>query len=117
MSFSFDDAKKQARRAVHDTFAVSAMYSDSVVTTPLEVKVRFHSRRATEVLMPNEGLAEVLEATPQVLFDRTELDALALTPQRNGQLVFAQYDGLVVVLDVEEKYDGPVYKAWTAIQK
>jgi hypothetical protein len=117
LSFSFSEAKAEARRAVHDTFAVPAMYSDAVVTTPVEVHVRFHSRRATEVLLPGEGLAEVLEATPRVLFDKAEMANLGLTAMRNGQLVFAVYDNLTVVLDVEEKYDGPIYTAWTAIQK
>lgn len=117
MSFSFLDAKKEARQAVHDTFAVPATYSDDVETTPVAMNVRYHSQRATEVLLPGQGLAEVMEAVPRVLFSVAELTALGVTPRRNGVLIFAGYDNLTLALDTEEKYDGPVYVSWTAVQR
>ena len=113
MSFSFANLKRDARRAVHDTLAVSAEFQ-SGADDPVSMSVRFHS---TRTLTPfgaagADDYAEIIERIDRVIFDVDALAAAAITPQRGDTVLFSDY-GITVTLDVRAPTDGPVTEAWT----
>lgn len=113
MSFSFAQVKRDARRAVHDTFAVSAEYRDDSMVDPVPLRVRFHTQRVSPFGDLNgQGFADVIENADRVVFDLEALAALPVVPCRGGVLVFPDY-GLTLVLDQREAVSGPINETWT----
>lgn len=95
----FRDIKKNARRKVHDTMSVPALYLDytpldSASEDPIACNVRVHTKKVQ--LGDQQGtsfqFAEAHEIIPKIIFDRLEL-----TPARHGVVVVA--DGEAYLID------------------
>jgi hypothetical protein len=119
MSESLASLKREARRAVHDTLGTPALYSDAAHTTPVPLRVRWHGRQSLLGAGDAPGFASTVETVEKIVFDREELQALGLTPIRDGVVVlpdFVRTDGqpFMVRLDNREPYNGPVNVTWQA---
>ncbi len=112
---SFAEIKAAARRAVHDAFAIAATYQDAVVTTPVDLLVRYHTRMVRPFGDDGSGYAEVIENIDRVVFDTEALAALGITPIRTGVVTFPDY-GITVKLDVRDPTSGPIAQAWTVVR-
>jgi hypothetical protein len=113
---TFAQIKRDLRRLVHDTFAVSATYQDASMLHPVDLRVRLHTRRASPFGdMEGAGFAEVIENVDRVVFDKDELSAKGLTPCPKGVVSFPDY-GMCVRLDVREPSDGPIREAWRVVR-
>lgn len=108
--------KAEARKAVHDAFAIPATYAgpsdiDDVVEG---LRVRWHPAGVRlGDLAGAAGYAEVVTASDRVIFDRTHLTALGLTPTRGGIVTLTVAgDTLALRLDTKADSDGPVTETW-----
>ena len=112
---TFAQMKREARRAVHDTFAVDATYLDSTLADPVILRVRFHTRRAILGDDLNQGYAEIAENIDRVILDREELATKGLTPRRRGVVTLTdpEFAGIALTLDVRAPFDGPITEVWT----
>lgn len=73
MSFR-DQIKRPARRSVHETFKVPALYFATPAATPVAVGVRVHTKFAAQGDLSGgqPGWAERLDTTPKLIFQRSE---------------------------------------------
>ena len=108
---SFAQAKARMRRVVHDTMRVAATYKDAQMLVPVDLRVRFHTKRLTPFGDIGDGYAEVIENTDRVVFDTEELAALSLTPAK-GAIVTLTDDGIVLRLTTKDPTTGPVEEIW-----
>lgn len=122
VGFSLADLKRTARQAVHDVFAVPALYSDSNVTD-IGLHVRWHGKViAKGGNIDGAGYAEVFEGVNRLLFSRKELetrtiDALGnpwggVTLEMRGSIAIPAYGPVRFSLDTLEPADGPVNVLW-----
>ena len=112
MPFSFAEAKANARRIVHSTFGVRALFKDSPTSTPVELQARWHSRLVLQGAIENSG-AEVIEGIDRVVFNREQLAELGISPVRLHTVSFPDYPLLgTLVLDFRRPYDGPIDEIW-----
>lgn len=74
MSFR-DDIKRPARRALHDTFKVPALYLAAPTGTPVSVGVRVHTKFAPQGSLngAGPGWAERQDTQPKLIFQRSEM--------------------------------------------
>jgi hypothetical protein len=111
---SFLEAKLAMRRAVHSTFAASALYSDTQTASAVPLTVRWHSADAKAYGdIESVGYAEVLARVDRLVFSRDELTSAQIRLRRLGRVVFPDYGNAVFVLDTEDPPDGPITVAWT----
>lgn len=110
------DWKALARQSAHDAFSTPAVYrdADGVETA---VRVRWHGKN----ILPNApaGYPQSYDMAERVIFDRGELLAKLLDPQRNDTVTLTEFTRtagqggpLVLILDSREPYDGPVNLTW-----
>lgn len=113
MAFDFAATKSKARQVLHDTLAVSALYQDSTLVEPVSLRVRFHTKINRFGDLVEQGWAEVIEGVNRLIFNIPELTEKGVIP-RNGATVSlaAPFDGVVLVLHVEEPGDGIVSATW-----
>lgn len=111
--------KKEARLAIHGRMGEPCTYSDGEnPTVPtldhqaagLTLSARFHTKAKVN-LGDSDGLT-VMEPIEKLIFNRTELIALGLTPEGGAHVHFPGY-GLTVILDQELDNDGPENEYWT----
>lgn len=109
MSFDFATAKAQARKALHDGLSVSATYQDSIITTPVALRVRYHNKIVIEGDPFGLGQAESIEGSDKVILEVNP----ATTPEvrRGGIIVIPQYN-LTFRLEAKEPSDGPTIQTW-----
>lgn len=97
---SWADIKSAARQAVHETFALPAIfYSSSVATPTVEadtVNVRLHdkSKAVGDLAGTNLSYAEVMERPTQLIFDVPELTGRTLS--RGVIITMLDYSGRAV---------------------
>lgn len=104
------------RRTVHSTFGVSCVLDTGSGTFPLSA--RFHDKIAIGGdIEPTIGYANTIEGVTHVVFNREELTALSVVPDRNMLLTFTDYlatgQDMVVRLDTRIPYDGPIDEKWS----
>lgn len=71
---SWRETLRQGRRDVHQEMRVPAVYAKPDGTDPVRVDVRTHTRFAT--IQPKDvgpGTAALMDTTPRIVFDRTEV--------------------------------------------
>jgi hypothetical protein len=103
----------KAQREIHAAFSISASYTDSTVTEPVALDVRWHSRFGLPVGDIGGGdYAGVLETIDRLIFNRAQLTAAGIRLRRTGQVYLSQYD-YTFSLDVREPNTGPVVEIWT----
>lgn len=109
MAFDFAAAKTQARRAVHKTLAVPAVYVDDSMNGPMDIRARWHSRINRFGDLDRQGYAEIIENIDRIIF--VPSDHAGFMPKRGGRVTFAQY-GATFELDTREPKDGPLEVVW-----
>lgn len=114
-AFSFADFKRQSRREVHATFAVAALYSDTVVTG-VGVTVRYHNKILRTGNLQNSGYADIVEGIDRLIFDDAEMASKVLTLRRDGIVTIPEYGGAAFILDTRDVQDGPVEVAWNVVK-
>lgn len=115
MPFSFAEAKATARRKVHETFGVRALFKDSPTSTPVELSARWHSRLVLEGVMEGAG-AQVIEGIDRVVFNREELAENGVSPKYGDIVAFPDYGGFEVQLAERQPYDGPISEVWGVVR-
>ena len=110
----FGDAKRAARRAVHDALAGAASYEDGTLTEPVALAVRWHNRQVVDG--GGDGFAAVVEGLNRLIFDADELASKGVTLRRNGTVTLADYDDMVVSLDIQRPSDGPIGVVWDVVR-
>jgi hypothetical protein len=106
---SFADIKAEARRSVHEAFAVPCQYRASASDQPTDLTARLHTRIV--VGGENGSYASIIEGVTRVVFDREELAAKSVVLRRNGLVTFPDY-GQSFVLDIRDPQSGPVTEKW-----
>jgi hypothetical protein len=105
---NFRDIKRKARRSVHDTMSIPALYLaytplDSASDEPVSCNVRVHTKKVQ--LGDQAGVsfqyAEAHEIVPKVIFDRLEV-----APARHGVVVVAEGEAYLIdnLLPVDEGF-------------
>jgi hypothetical protein len=102
-----------ARQAAHEVFAARGLHIDaSGVQT--ELRVRWHGKQVIEGAPA--GYAQSLDMNERVIFDRGELTAKGIDPQKDDTVIFPDFaraaGPLTVYLSTREPYDGPVNLVW-----
>lgn len=89
---AFRDIKRQARRVLHDTLKVPALYfrddeNGNILDAPIPVLVRVHTKweKAGDMAGTNLSYAEVQEINPRIIFMVDEVPA----PVRNAVVSIA----------------------------
>ena len=111
MAFNFATAKSKARRVVHDTLAVDALYQDDSMSAPQEIKARWHSKIDRFGDSESQGNAEMILG-----IDRIGIipdDYPELTFRQGGIVTFPDY-GNAFALQVLEPKDGTLTRWWQA---
>lgn len=111
--------KADTRLALHNRMGEPCVYSDgenpSVPTLEhqavgLELKARFHTKAKVHT-GDSDGLS-FMEPIEKLIFNQSELTALALELEQGATITFPGY-GLAVVLDSPLDPDGPENVYWT----
>lgn len=104
--------QEQTRRDVHAAFALDATYTDSVVTEPVSLHVRWHQQFGLPIGSISRDDASVFESIDRVVFDRLELIELGVTLRRGGLVRFIDRE-FTVRLDNKQVNAGPITEVWT----
>lgn len=110
----FSEAKRAARRAVHDALAGAAFYTDDTLAAPVALAVRWHNRQIVDG--GGDGFAAVVEGLNRLIFDADELAAKGVTLRRNGLVTLVDYADMVVGLDILRPSDGPIGVVWDVVR-
>lgn len=115
MSFDFAEAKKQARRAVHDTLGVSAFYKATPTSDSVPCRVRLHTKTVDTGNIDGSSFDIVVtETVNKIIFNDVQARQIGVT--RGGELHIPQYDTAdrqcKVVMDRRLKIDGPEEEIW-----
>lgn len=113
MDFDFAEAKYQARRAVHETLGVSALYQDSTMSAPEPIRVRWHSKIDRMGDLENAGYAEIIEGLHRVILDAAQARLLAV--RRTGVITIPVWSARLS-LEALEPSDGPFEEIWTVVK-
>jgi hypothetical protein len=105
------DVKADARRTVHETFAVRCLYRAPGQNDTVEVSARLHTRMVVGGA-EGAGYATIVEGVTRVIFDREELIVKGVRPRRNGLVTFPDY-GSSFALDVRDDYAGAITERWS----
>ena len=132
MSFDFAKAKANARQAVHTTLGVQAFYQDSSLSSPVEVRARWHNKIDRFGDLDNQSYAEIIQGIDRVVFEAAV--ARSLNMKRGGTVTFPAYGaGMGVslgsplggeevgppafILSVREPNSGPFSETWVVTRK
>lgn len=132
MAFDFTQVKIAARRAVHATLGVRALYQDSSLSSPVEIKARWHNKIDRFGDLDNQSYAELIQGIDRVVF--AAADARTIDVKRGGILTFPGYGAgtgvglgsplggsetgpLAFVLQNREPSDGPYKEVWSVTRK
>jgi hypothetical protein len=119
MSFDFASAKATARRVVHSTFGVQAFYTDDVINTFVETRVRWHNRLARPVGgdMTDGGYADVIEGIDRIVLIPETVDGYPIELRRNGVVRVPSLLEAEFILEHKEPVTGPLEEAWAVTRK
>lgn len=129
MNLDFALAKANARRAVHNAFGVQAFYSDASISTPVEIRARWHNKISKPFGdLENGGYSEIIEGIDRIIFvnelvdDETTsvltVDGFPIVPVRNATVSFPTLlPGVEFNLDHQEPSTGPVEEVWFVTRK
>lgn len=132
MAFDFAKAKAQVRRIVHKTFGVQAFYQDDSLSSPVEIRARWHNKIELTGDLDNQMYAQLIQGIDRVIFDTA--DARKYGVKEGGEITFVVYGaGLGVsmgsafggegfgppafVLRVREPNSGPIEEIWEVTRK
>lgn len=116
MPFDFASAKANARRVVHATLAVDALYTDASVSDadPVDIKARWHNKLELFGDPNNEGYTQMIQG----------IDRIVLFPGDNPEIEYKRGDIIefpcfekTFTIDVLESADGPLKRVWQAVEK
>lgn len=116
--FDWYSVKDSARKRVHDTFAVLALYTDSSLVMPATVSVRWHDTIVVNGDVASQGYAETIAGVDTLIFDREELARLkdekgvVLRPGGTITLMHPTLTGVQFTLETQEPIDGPREETW-----
>lgn len=110
MPFDFASAKALARRTVHETLGVRALYEDDTVTPAVEVRARWHNKIDRFGDLDNQSYAELIQGIDRIIFDSVVARATGM--KRGGTVTFPDYGSIAFKLMVREPGSGPVIEAW-----
>lgn len=115
---SHAEIKARARKAVHAAFSYSATYQDGSLDAAVPVSVRWHNRLVMLGDYQDGGYANVVDGIEKVIFNREELLALGISPRRTGVVTITEpgFNNTQLILDVLEKYVGPVEETWMVVR-
>jgi len=120
MAYEFAAALSLARRVAHDVMAVPMLYSDDVVTTPTELRIRWSRKPVINGDLAFAGWSQQLEGLDSVIFDIEELNLKGITLQRGGTLTGdfdSPFFGAIIVLDSQFPDMGSIKRIWRAVLK
>lgn len=110
----WSDTKRTMRRAVHDAFAVEAIYTPPGPNPqPFACRVRWHNR-GERLVGDNQGsgYAEAINPVERIVFNMDQLALIGVSKvERAGKLLVPAYNE-TLVLDVQVPSDGPVTQTW-----
>lgn len=114
MGFDFAKAKAHARRVVHDTLSIDAVYWDRSLAAPVPLKVRWHYKQAPVGDMENGGYPMYLDLVQKVIFDKAELALKGVTVVRGGRVRITApgFEGYLAIDSEDGENIGPVVEAW-----
>jgi hypothetical protein len=106
--------KTDARRAVHDAFAVDAVHTPGEPNGVAKaLKVRWHSRNARLLGdLQGQGYGEIISMTDRMVFNVEQLSELGITTKRGDRITVPSLSSATFVLDAMDPSDGPVTQAW-----
>lgn len=109
------DHKTEARQAIHDRLAVSAIYergSTRVEDTPeLRFTVRWHNKIAHMGAIEGGFDATIIDGINRLVFNDPQLTALGLELRKGGRVTIPAW-AASFELDSEEPMDGPLNRYW-----
>jgi len=111
--------KGMARRAVHDVFAVEAVYTPPGPNrTPLGVRVRWHVR-GNRLLgdLQGQGYGEVVTDVDRVVFNMEQLAEINAPLPERGARIFLPGNNVTLILDVRDPADGPITQTWEVVRE
>lgn len=115
MPFDFASAKASLRRVVHDTLGVDATYEDDVVSTPEEVRVRWHPKGDRFGDLIEGGYAEIVESADKIILFTCDTPDIVF--KKGGVITLPEvYGSIAVRLDVLEQSDGPSEQVWQVVR-
>lgn len=104
-----------ARKTVHKTLGIPALYTDPTGFVRKTVRVRWHSRLALQGNIIDAGYTEFLEGVKRVIFNAVELREQNITLKKNGTLTIRPIGlekDVVLTLDTLEPSEGPENIIW-----
>ena len=120
MPFNFLELKLRARRVVHSTLGVPAFYQDTPLSTPEEVRVRWHNKKVSVGDYDDQGYANVIEGIERVIFDADQARAVGV--RRAGVVTIPNMGGpqgesVTLVLALQDDTAGPGEEVWQVTVK
>lgn len=117
MAFDFAQTKKRARRVVHRTLGVSALYKADPAATPVPLKVRYHTKLNLTGDLTYANYVEILEGIDRIIFNLTPIEEEALllsgqSIQANGVVELVDYEGMAFTLANQQPDDGTGEISW-----
>lgn len=104
-----------ARRVVHKTMAVPAVYRDDCAMVTTTLRVRWHSRLALQGNIIDGGYADFLEGVKRLIFNATELREKNITLNQYATVTIrpiGKDEDVVLTLDRLEPSEGPEDVIW-----
>lgn len=83
MASNFAAIKAKARRDVHASLSVSALYQDYTLDAPVPLSVRWHNKIARFGDVLDAGYAEMIEGVERIIFMRDELSLAGITDRKS----------------------------------
>lgn len=115
MSFNFAKVKAFARRTVHSTLGVQALYEDSTTNGPVCVTARWHNKIDRMGDIDNQSYAELIQGIDRVIFEAEV--ARNYNMKRGGTITFPEYESAKFTLHVREPSSGPFEEVWEVALK
>lgn len=116
MGFDFAAVKTSARREVHKTFGVRALYTPPGGGNITELSARLHTRIQVGGDGGNAGYATIIEGVTRIVFNREQLADKGLVLRKNGRIEFPDY-GSNFVLDIRDTYAGKITEKWSVSER
>ena len=85
------------------------------MSTPVAIRVRWHSKIDTTGDLESSGYAAVVEGIDQLVFERAEARLKAITTA--GTITIPSLGGAVLTLGTLNPYNGPYEEIWSVAQE
>jgi hypothetical protein len=110
--------KGMARRAVHDVFAVPAIYTPNEPNGQQKaIRVRWHVR-GNKLLgdLMGQGYGEVIANVDRMVFNTEQLAEVGVTLKRGDRVRIPDLNNAEFMLDALDPSDGPVTQTWEIVR-